>query len=74
LNPLAIIWYRIEYNIVIFKGYYGCANGKGKQIAKAQLDKIDFRSMTCREALVHVAKMYILLKLPLTKLQASPKS
>ena len=59
---------------MIFKGYYGCANGKGKQIAKAQLDKIDFRSMTCREALVHVAKMYILLKLPLTKLQASPKS
>jgi len=40
-----------------FLGYYGCATGKGKQIAKSHLDKTDFRTMTCKEALFHVAKM-----------------
>jgi len=40
-----------------YLGYYGCANGKGKQIAKSHLDKLDFKSMTCKDALVHVAKM-----------------
>jgi len=40
-----------------FLGYYGCSNGKGKQIAKSHLDKTDFKSMTCKDALFHVAKM-----------------
>jgi len=40
-----------------FLGYYGCSNGKGKQICKSHLDKTDFRSLTCKEALFHVAKM-----------------
>jgi len=40
-----------------YLGYYGCASGKGKQLAKGQLDKTDFKTLTCREALFHVAKM-----------------
>jgi len=38
-------------------GYYGCAAGKGKQTAKSELDKRNFKDMTCKEALFHVAKM-----------------
>jgi len=38
-------------------GYFGCASGKGKQIAKGELDKRDFKSITCREALFHIAKI-----------------
>jgi len=38
-------------------GYFGCSNGKGKQTAKSHLDKTDFRSKTCKEALFDVAKM-----------------
>lgn len=40
-----------------FLGYFGCANGRGKQICKSHLDKTDFKSLTCREALFNVAKM-----------------
>jgi len=38
-------------------GYYGVAAGKGKQTAKSELDKRDFKNMTCKEALFYVAKM-----------------
>lgn len=31
--------------------------GKGKQIAKAEFEKKDWKNLTCREALVFVAKM-----------------
>mmetsp|Transcript_40734 Transcript_40734/g.47370 ORF Transcript_40734/g.47370 Transcript_40734/m.47370 type:complete len:249 (+) Transcript_40734:44-790(+) len=40
-----------------FLGYYGCASGKGKTIAKGELDKRNFRELTCREALFHIAKI-----------------
>jgi len=36
--------------------FYYCALGKGKQIAKSELEKVDYKSMTCKEALYYVAK------------------
>ncbi len=42
---------------MFLKGYFGCANGRGKQICKSHLDKTDFKTLTCKEALFNVAKM-----------------
>lgn len=39
-------------------GYSCCTAGKGRQVAKAQFEKIDFTKLSCDEALFHVAKMY----------------
>lgn len=40
-----------------YYGYYGVAAGKGKQLAKGEIDKRDFKQMTVREALFHIAKI-----------------
>ncbi len=37
--------------------YYGCSSGRGKQLARNELEKRNFREMTCEEALPHVTKM-----------------
>lgn len=37
--------------------YYGCALGKGRQSAKSDIEKLDLSSLTCKEALRHIAKM-----------------
>lgn len=39
-------------------GYSCCTAGKGRQVAKAQFEKVDFSKLTCEEALFNVAKMY----------------
>ena len=39
------------------KAYHACTVGKGKQTAKAEIEKRNFKEMTCREALKYVAKM-----------------
>lgn len=36
-------------------GYYACALGKGKTVAKSQLEEIDFSKITCREAVKKAA-------------------
>eukprot|EP01101_Sappina_pedata_P003727 TRINITY_DN1503_c0_g1_i1.p1 TRINITY_DN1503_c0_g1~~TRINITY_DN1503_c0_g1_i1.p1 ORF type:complete len:261 (-),score=114.71 TRINITY_DN1503_c0_g1_i1:129-872(-) len=38
-------------------GYYGCAAGKGKTAAKTELEKLKLADMTCRQALVEVARI-----------------
>ena len=38
-----------------FKGYFGVSNGKGRQIAKSMLEKID-RSKTVKNCLKDIAK------------------
>lgn len=40
--------------------YYGCASGRGKQLARNEIEKRNFKEMTVQEALPHVA--VILLK------------
>ena len=41
----------------VYYGYACCTAGKGRQIAKAGFEKVDFSKLTCEEALFHVAKM-----------------
>jgi 20S proteasome subunit alpha 7 len=41
----------------LYWGYYGAAAGKGKQVAKNELEKLDLKNMTCREAVYKAAKM-----------------
>lgn len=36
----------------VYRGYYGCANGKGREIAKTQVEKIYKEKKNSREALV----------------------
>jgi 20S proteasome subunit alpha 7 len=41
----------------VYFGYTCCTAGKGRQTAKAEFEKTNFSSLTCREALFSVAKM-----------------
>ncbi|KAH3757048.1 20S proteasome regulatory subunit alpha protein [Pelomyxa schiedti] len=38
-------------------GFYGCAIGKGKQACKTEIEKLRLSAMTCREAIVEVARI-----------------
>lgn len=38
-------------------GYHACAIGKGKQLARSELEKREFKTMTCKEALFYVIKL-----------------
>jgi len=38
-------------------GYFGCAIGKGKQAAKTEIEKLKLKEMTCRDAVMHIAKI-----------------
>jgi len=38
-------------------GYYACAIGKGQQAAKNELEKLDFKTITCKEAVKEIAKI-----------------
>jgi 20S proteasome subunit alpha 7 len=39
--------------------YYGCSSGRGKQIARNELEKKNYRDMTVKEALPHIAKILL---------------
>ena len=39
--------------------YYACAHGKGRSICKSEIERRNFREITCAEAYVHLAKMYM---------------
>lgn len=40
--------------------YWGCANGRGRQTASAEIEKEDFRSITCEQALPKIAKILLI--------------
>jgi len=40
--------------------YYGCASGRGKQLARNEIEKKNFREMTVNEALPHIAKILLI--------------
>lgn len=44
----------------VYYGYRGCATGKGKQVAKTELEKLNLDVLTCREAVVEAARMYLI--------------
>ena len=39
--------------------YYGTASGRGKQAAKSEIEKRDFKNMTCEEAFDHLARILL---------------
>ena len=39
--------------------YYGCASGRGKQLARNEIEKKNFKEMTVEEALPFVAKILL---------------
>ena len=39
--------------------YYGCASGRGKQLARNEIDKGKFREKTVKESLPLIAKMLL---------------
>lgn len=39
------------------QGYNATAVGKGQQLAKTELEKLDFTTLTCQEAVKHAARM-----------------
>ena len=41
------------------QGYYGAAVGKGKQVAKTEIEKLKLSEMTVREAVKEAARMYV---------------
>ena len=40
-------------------GYFGCASGKGRQIARNEIEKLNPKTLPCQEAAFHMAKMYL---------------
>ena len=39
------------------KGYFGCAVGKGRQLAKTEIEKLKLTHLTAREAVKEAARM-----------------
>ena len=48
--------YMIEPSGQFFE-YYASTAGKGRQVVKTELDKLDLANLNCRESVYHVAKM-----------------
>lgn len=42
----------------VYMGYHGAAVGKGRQLAKTELEKLKLSEMTTREAVIEAARMY----------------
>ncbi|KAG1183571.1 hypothetical protein G6F35_015310 [Rhizopus arrhizus] len=41
----------------VYWGYRGCAVGKGKSVAKTEIEKLDLENMTVREAVNEITRM-----------------
>ena len=39
--------------------YYGCASGRGKQLARNEIEKKNFRELTVQEALPYIVKILL---------------
>lgn len=39
--------------------YYGCASGRGKQLARNEIEKTNFRELTVEQALPQIAKILL---------------
>ena len=39
--------------------YYACSAGKGNQVCKSEIDKLDLTSLNCKDAVFHLIKMLI---------------
>lgn len=43
--------------IIYFQGYHGCAVGKGKSVAKTEIEKLKLEEMSVRDAVREAARM-----------------
>lgn len=43
--------------VYVMKGYNGAAVGKGRQLAKTEIEKLKFNELTTREAVMEAARM-----------------
>jgi hypothetical protein len=43
----------------VCQGYYGAAVGKGRQLAKTELEKLKLSELTTREAVLEAARMSV---------------
>jgi len=50
--------YMVEPSGACFQ-YYGCASGRGKQMARNEIEKTKFREMTVEESLPKIAKILL---------------
>lgn len=50
--------YMVEPSGACFE-YYGCASGRGKQLARNEIEKANFRGMTVEQALPLIAKILL---------------
>jgi len=41
------------------QGYNGAAVGKGRQLAKTELEKLKFAELSLKEAVIEAARMYV---------------
>jgi len=46
----------VEPSGLVYK-YFGKAIGKGKQLANTEIEKLDLKNLTCKDALFHLAKI-----------------
>ena len=50
--------YMVEPSGACFQ-YYGCASGRGKQLARNEIEKVNFKEKTVEEALPLIAKILL---------------
>lgn len=46
--------------LISYQGYNGAAVGKGRQLAKTELEKLKLSELTTREAVYEAARMYVI--------------
>ena len=56
---LTILYYILIMFLFLFlvQGYKCCATGKGKSFAKTEIEKLDFSTLTCREAVNEIVRI-----------------
>lgn len=63
-SPVVFIMYVHSFDqacqcTVVRQGYHGAAAGKGRQLAKTELEKLKLSEMTTREAVIEAARMWV---------------
>jgi 20S proteasome subunit alpha 7 len=60
---------------MICQGYHGAAVGKGRQLAKTELEKLKLSELSMREAVMEAARMYAMCHLcSCFRLNTSPQN
>jgi hypothetical protein len=61
LSQVALAWYATDLlplpHTESIQGYHGAAVGKGRQLAKTELEKLKLNELTMKEAVYEAARM-----------------